>query len=335
MKSSITILTSISLLALTACNSSNNGTITGPPDPGDPTRTFADETGDAGQALADGETLTARPRTTAGITLDYDNNRAGETALVANPDLAIELNENGELTLTIEGQEQAFSMDDYYVEDDGRIFGYFNEEKCDNDDICNNLFSWSGTLEEFKATGNGYHKVYLAQTNQLYGDGALNLRAFGVAGTETRDDGFDGLGTASYSGRSRIDAYPTTGFVDNGTSRLRIESDVAMTADFGAGTISGVMDEFRTRDPGSDTWEDVDGTVAMQETALTGNAFDGTLAADAVWQADTGATFTGSYAGAFYGPAAEEAAGSISVTATDDDLGDLNGIGFFSTSKNE
>lgn len=325
------ILMPLSLIALTACGSSGGGSVFQAPDLGSAARVFSDDTGDAGDALAAGETLTARTVTTSAIRLDYNDSRGGPTALVSNPDLAIRLNDDGELTLIIEGQEQVFSAANYDPDDGGIIYGYFTEEECDTLDICNNLFSFSGTLDEFKASGNGYHKIYIAQTNQLYGDGALNLRAYGAAGTETRDDALTSLGSASYSGRSRIDAYPTSGFVDNGTTRTRLQSDVALDANFGAGTISGVMSNFETRGPGEDDWTSIDGTIAMSSSSFESNGFQGNLTPDADWRADTNASLTGTYSGAFFGPNAEEAAGGISASGTDDELGDFNAIGFFST----
>lgn len=331
MKLRMILISTTALLALSACGSSSNeDDIFEATDLDAVTRIFSSDNGDAGDVLANGGTLTARHVTTSGILLDYDDERDGATGLVANPELAIAFNDEGELTLFVEGQEQAFTSDDYSVSDDGNIYGYFTEEQCDTIGLCNNLYSWSGTLDEFKASGNGYHKVYVLQTNQLYGDdGDLNLRAYGVAGTETRDDALRSLGSATYNGFSRIDVYPVTGFVDNGTSRTRIDSDVTMNVDFGSGTLSGFLSNTELRGPDDGDGTLVAGTIVMEESRYAGNGFMGDLQSDADWNAATGSTLNGNYSGAFYGPNAEEAAGTISATGTFDGQGDVNAIGFF------
>jgi hypothetical protein len=337
MKLRLILISTTALLALSACGSSSNegdvkdaNDVYVAPDLNAATRIFSSGNGDAGDVLADGGTLTARQGTTSGITLDYDDERGGGTGLVENPQLAIAFNDDGELTLFVEGQEQAFSSDDYEVEDDGTVYGYFTQEQCDTIGVCNSLFSWSGTLDEFKDSGNGYHKVYVLQTNQLYGDDeALSLSAYGVAGTETRDDALGSLGSATYEGFSRIDAYPVAGFVDNGTSRTRIDSDVTMSVDFGSGTLSGFLSNTELRRPDEDDGTLVAGTIVMEESRFAGNGFMGGLQADADWVAATGSTLSGNYSGAFFGPNAEEAAGTISATGTFDGQGDVNAIGFF------
>ena len=100
-----------------------------------------------------------------------------------------------------------------------------------------------------------------------------------------------------------------------------------MTANFGAGEVSGVMSNFVAEDEFGD--QALDGTVAMNTATFTQNGFKGTLTADDAFGAG-GVTIdpTSTYSGAFYGPSAEQVAGVINLTGSDGTDG-FNGIGYF------
>jgi hypothetical protein len=100
-----------------------------------------------------------------------------------------------------------------------------------------------------------------------------------------------------------------------------------MTANFGAGEISGEMTNFNRQDPDGIA-EDIPGTMAMQTAAFDVNGFSGNLAPDAAFTDTTNVTITsGTYSGAFYGPEANEVAGVLTLTGSGDN--DFNGIGYF------
>lgn len=328
------LLIACSALALSACGSSggkNNRVVIGEQE--ELARVFSDTSGDLGDVLTDGQLVTARQIAMAGINLNYNENT---TELTEMTEFRVQENADGEFTLWLNGSEWAFTPADIEDPDsEGRVFGYFNQEQCDTTFECVSLFNWNGELDDLKSNGNGYHAVLNSQSNQVNG-GQPDVRAFAVVGTETRDDALSSLGTATYSGYSNIDAYPDTGFEDNSSSRTRLRSDLTMSADFGAGTISGTLDNMQIRDPGETDYTSIDGTMTMEQTNFSVNGFKGDLTADADFTASTGATLDGSsnYAGVFYGPSAEEVGGVISASGSSEGE-DFNAIGMFTGNINE
>ena len=83
-------------------------------------RTFAtDEDGDpvdAGAAIASGKTLTARA---VGVALQNLNYHTGETSTTTDVTASIKRNDDGALTVTIDGEELAFTPADVNGEGDG------------------------------------------------------------------------------------------------------------------------------------------------------------------------------------------------------------------------
>jgi hypothetical protein len=241
----------------------------------------------------------------------------------------VRLNDEGEVTLELEGTEMVFTEANREVDEEGNVFSYFTEAECDDIGFCVSLGSFSGEIDELKSNGNGYMEVLSAQSNQV-NSGPPDLKVFAVVGTETMDEDLGALGSATYLGRTRFDLTPATGFISNSESRTRLRSDVTMTANFGAGTISGVMDAFEVRDAGQSDFVDVLGSIAMTEAEFTVNGFEGGLAPDAEFLAENDVILDSSstYSGAFYGPNAEEVGGVFSVSGTDESEA-FNGIGYF------
>ena len=230
------------------------------------TRVYSDTAGDAGDAISSDETLTARSVASAGLTLDYDSSGPGNTGVV-RPRAAIRRNANGELTLTVDGVDHEFTTADREVEPGGEVYGSSVED--DADDRYYAAWSETGEIDEFLANGNGHAEVLGYQTNLV--PGGVDIRGYAVFGTETRDDDLAGLPTATYSGWGRLDVVPATGWVDNGTSCTTLHSDVNMTANFVAGTISGVMTNFTLEPPGG-TEAPIAGSVAMNGAPFAVNA---------------------------------------------------------------
>ncbi len=322
------LMIACSALALSACGtSSGNGNKVVIDEQEELARIFSEGNGDLGDVLTDGRLVTARQIAMAGINLNYSEDT---TELTEMTQFRVQENSDGEFTLWLNGSEWAFTAADIEDPDSmGRVFGYFTQDECDTTGECVSLFNWTGELDDLKSNGNGFHAVLNAQSNQVNG-GQPDVRAFAVVGTETRDDALSSLGTATYSGYSNIDAYPETGFENNSESRTRLRSDLTMSADFGAGTISGMLDNMQIRDPGETDFTSIDGTMTMETTSFEVNGFRGDLTADADFTAATGATLDASsnYSGAFYGPNAEEVGGVISATGSGE--GDpFNAIGMF------
>lgn len=310
-------------LAVAGCGSSNDGpaVVSAPA----ATRLYSDTDGAAAAALAAGKTLTAQTGSTSALALGYDT---GATA-VADSTFSVRKNASGALTFVVNGVEQAFTPADIETEDDGDVYGYNIEDDAASKYV-NFGSRYGGQLSEvLDPAARNYVQVWGYQSNQITPNGP-DLRGFAVVGTETRPGALAALPTATYRGYARVDSVPATGFVDNGTSRTSTEGDLTLTANFGAGTVAGQLDELRTRAPGLDDFQPSAGVIALNQTAITGAGFTGTVSADAAFTAGSGATLapTSRYSGAFYGAAAQQVGGTIAVTGTDED-GAFNGAGFF------
>ena len=323
------LLIACSSIVLSACgNTNDNANKVAISQEEEATRIFSVGNGDLGDVIANGQIVTARQIAMAGINLNYD---ADTTELTEVTEFRVQQNENGEFTLWLNGSEWDFVAADREMSDDGNIYGYFTEAQCNTTGECVNLFNWTGEIDDLKSNGNGFHAIVNTQSNQVNG-GQPDVRAFAAIGTETRDEDLSSLGTATYNGRSRIDAYPETGFEDNGASRTRIRSDnLTISADFGAGTISGSMEDLQIRDPGEEDHTSIGGVLTMEETSFQVNGFIGDLTADADFTTATGVTLDSSstYSGAFFGPNAEEVGGVISASGSDGEGGSFNAIGMF------
>jgi hypothetical protein len=305
------------------------------------TRLFADANGngvdfdDAGDLILKGETLTARSVGVAGINLDYGG--SGVTSLAQTgpgnaPPFKIRRSANGELEFELNGVLHTFTAADR-EEVGGRLDAYARNDNVN--DRFYNIFLLNGELEELFGVGNGYHEVLVMQSNIANG-GQPDLRAYAVVGAETRDTALPTLGSAAFTGRARLDVYPTTGFVNNSDSRTRINSNVSMLADFGGGRISGEMTDIAIQRPGEGTFTPRPGTWAMEEAPFAVNGFTGRLAPDAEYlAASPGASVdpSSTYSGAFYGPAAEEVGGVLSISGVGQNGLPFNGVGAFTASR--
>ncbi|MFN3973130.1 MAG: transferrin-binding protein-like solute binding protein [Gemmobacter sp.] len=305
------------LAALAACGSSTTPT----------TRNFAETAGTAVKALDDGKTLTAQEGGSSAANLNYSN---GETSQ-ATASFALKKNAAGELTFTVNGVEQAFATADRFVETDGSVYGYDISDP--GNDRFVGLFSHTGTLDETLDPANTSNmQIWGYQTNQITG-GPRNVRGFAVVGTETTAAALATLPSATYSGRARLDSFPTTGFVNNETSRTRTRGDVNMAANFGAGTISGQITNITRQAPGG-TQLGVAGSVSMDPTTINGNGFAGTLTPNATLLTSTGISgASGTYGGTFYGPAGQQVGGTMTLSGTEGATGFVS-TGFFEGNRN-
>lgn len=310
------------LAALAACGS-DGGSGAGSPT----TRNFAADAGTAIKALDDGKTLTAQAGGSAAIDLNFNG---GPTALTT-ASFDVKKNANGELTFTVNGVEQVFDTADRFIEINGESFGYEIADQANNRFI--NLFSHTGELDTVLDPNNpNYLQVWNYTTNQVNPGGA-DVRGYAVVGTETQGSALATLPSATYSGRARIDTYPAAGFVNSATSLSRVNGDLSMAADFGAGTIFGSIGNLDGNGPGQAN-APIAGSIAMDQTAITGNGFAGTITPDATFLAATGTSgVSGSYGGTFYGPAASQVGGTMTLTGTQNGQA-INGIGFFRGDQN-
>ena len=104
--------------------------------------------------------------------------------------------------------------------------------------------------------------------------------------------------------------------------------DLEFTANFSTSTLSGRMQDFRIWENGDDSDEPYDLTLTMPETEFGTEGLSGTF--DVSGQAVRDAT--GSFDASFWGPDANDVAGTMTVTGTDIEDGDVTpfvGIGHF------
>lgn len=297
---------------LAACSGSNT--------PG--TAVYADVAGTAAKALGDGQTLTATQRSGSGIARDYD---AETAAAAADTSAQVRRNAAGGLDLTVAGRTISFSPAD--TTPDG--YGYQTADA--------GIWAWSADsmAEQLDPAGPGYTRLF-----DYYADlaGDTGQSGFIVTGTETRPAALAALPTATYNGWSRIRVAPTDGFANWDDSVREARGDLALTANFGAGNVSGAITnmsarETRTADP-TRTWTPFAGSMALGSAPISGNGFSGALTADAGFASTIGTVADGStYSGGFYGPEAEEAAGVFNVIGTAAGGGGMVGWGLWQADK--
>jgi hypothetical protein len=292
------------------------------------TRSFAAKadgsTQDAGGALQDGETLTARKVGAIGQLLNYNTGETGPTSA----SVSITENAEGGHDVILNGKLLKFTAADRSVEPDGSIYGYDISNPATS--VYSSMYNYRGDLDDLLNPGNGYAEVLHVQTNQIEPGGEPNTAAFAVIGTETRDAGLKALPTATYAGNARVNVVPATGFRSQTEDRTRLRSDMTMTADFGKGEVSGSLTAITLQAPGSGTRAAVAGRLSLEKTTFDQNGFAGTVSPDATFIGNAGLqSGSGTYAGAFYGPNAEEVAGTLGFIGTEVDGSGVNGYGYF------
>lgn len=276
-------------------------------------RVFADVTGDGtqiqslAQALVAGDTVTARQESTSAVRIGFD-----QTASRTDADLKLRVNDAGELTMILNGVEHVFTENDRLIEN-GNFVGYDVQDPVTGEFY--GLFTFSSfDMDDFLDPNNTRAAQSVrGHSSRVTEDGSV--WAFAVTGAETRDETLTSLPTATYSGRSVTDIYPSSGLVGIQESRTRLRSDVLMVADFGGGTVSGEMTNL-TQSVSGNPAVDLAGQINMDPAMLNGNGFNGTLSPDATFSAANG-DIDGTYSGAFYGATAEGVAGALSIQGTD------------------
>jgi len=242
-------------------------------------------------------------------------------------EFSMKFNADGNLVVTLEGDEYIFTEDDLYEEEDGRVYGY---EKSGEAGLWRSFFSRSGELAELRSNEDYYEIFNVAFENS---DQTGALRGFVVVGNPTRDLSELGDVTATYEGRGRIDLYVAEGYQGSSNSRATWRSDLTMVANFGDSTISGRLEgNAEYRETAADEYEPDDGVVILSETSFTNAGFEGALDMSE-FDLEPDERFTGSYEGSFYGPEANSVAGTISGYYEDTEEEGGTAIGHFGADK--
>lgn len=321
----------VALLTLAACGGSGGGAvgvIIGADEEG--LRLFADVDGDGlpdgdlVDLLEDGETVTARVVSTSAIREEFgdEDDPDGSNAL-ADATISFELDgsdlivhysaSGGPVVSRTVASATTLEEDNFQIEDPGFFDIFINR----ND------------FDEFLEGGRGYALaggIFDAQEDDNFGH---SIRF--VVGAETQDAAIDALGSegavAAYEGGGSIDIRQAdAGF---NTFNGGVFGDVTLVADFGSGTVFGLMDQLEVRErrdrvEGEWTVEEQDfvpgGIIVLNPTDFSTNGFEGTMTAnqtltDAFEIAGAVASGT-TYSGAFFGPQAEEVGGTFSGEAS-------------------
>lgn len=142
-----------------------------------------------------------------------------------------------------------------------------------------------------------------------------NLRSAGVfaTGIGTSTNSRPASGSATYSGK-------TTGFVSMNTGeKLSLKGDVSLNANFGANSISGAITGLSATQLTAGTLNTngaamATNSISLRNGTISGNAFAGqAVAVDGPHTFPIGGS-AGQFSGNFFGPAAAEAAGTVSMT---------------------
>lgn len=293
---------------------------------------YSKDAGTAVQALSAGQTLTTESTASSKpVNIDFTNRT---TSLGTPTTVTITKNNQGAITLTVNGVQQVFKSTD--LEPNQYAFTV-------NDTTANKYVSvanWDGNTIVDEINGNQtftkYAQPWEYVTNQL-GNPSVEAHGFFITGTETKPADIGSIPNATYSGEANLHAYPASGYTGFQNTVSRVRSSVNMTADFGAGNVSGSLTNIAIA-PVNTTpkvYTSRPGTISMDPAKITGNGFSGILTPDSTFKSAAGnPTITaGQYSGNFYGPVADEVAGTMSLSGSNTS-GNFNANGFFTAKKN-
>jgi len=180
------------------------------------------------------------------------------------------------------------------------------------------LWTWDGALSDY-AEGDS-HSKYLIPIGIYFDADPNDQRRYAVIGLET-PPGDRPVGTGTYEGRAVLSVWPkdsSGAAVRDPESRFGM--DIALTADFTAGTLQGTLDNWRVvRENGQDlaaardrpgTAYDVTGGT-ITNAGFTARIVPGANCSDCV------PVTRSRLAGTFYGPDAVETGGTLAIEDAD------------------
>ena len=294
-------------------------------EPADPPMT----TPDAGQLLASGNILTARH-----VAALYVGNTPEDGGPIAprliNANFSITRNARGEYAVSFADDSHTF-VTDQLTPTGGQYNGGTGTRGpgCPADPIESRLcggFIWfeleSPDLFDALNSGHSQGDHYIAFAAERSGFTNLDdadVFAYAIAGQPTPNFNTLTDATATYSGNARLTLHP----LNFEREEIEYESQgVTLTANFANSTVSGEIRNFMS--------DSADGfSLTMPETAFGTRGFSGNFVTVPHNGSDQ---LTVSYGGSFYGPGAENAAGTMRATGTVDGI-PVTGPGFFGTKR--
>jgi hypothetical protein len=180
------------------------------------------------------------------------------------------------------------------------------------------------------------------KTYMSFGDWLINpgngTRAFtqgaAVIGYQTPAAGVPTTGAATYTSNDGVRGIAMASVTDSGQTKVEwanlFGGKVSLDVDFGAGTLNGLLSGIAIDGQGpTHSWNQV-----KLSGTLSGGTFAGATANDSPRDLNNPLILgpsTGSFSGAFYGPAAQQAGGVWTLTQSD---GHASAIGVFGADKN-
>ncbi len=228
------------------------------------------------------------------------------------------------IVITHGGGDTTFGPDDWQSQ------GNDNYDQGQGIDRSRTVFwTWNGTVPDYAAgeTDARYHMPIAQAFNKPDSD----VRRYAVIGLETVR--LPTEATATYDGYAQLDLFPK-----EPTGQYRpLESDVSLTANFADRTLAGDLTNWRERGDSGRRFPDL--TYTLSATEFDGAGFTGTLAPGTDCMTCPRVVTSG-VAGTFYGPAAAEAGGTITVELDNTAglwAGEPNsvGIGTFTTAQRQ
>jgi hypothetical protein len=294
-----------SALLLTACGGGGGGGGTGTP-----TQTFTgnpsihDPLTDGptvGDSLKKGAVKTAGRNN--GTRLVYD--ATSQTTTAKTPGMTLQKNVVGGYDFVMNGKQTSFG----FVDQKGNSKDSWEKTiKNPQGATVYSLALWNagkGDRAGIETSENGqtFHKVigyYMFDYSNP--NAPTRERGHFIIGNET-----DLLRMAAKTKKATYDGYFYTNIMPvNGTppdQALAVSGGMRFVADFDTDRVSGTSTSFNIREAGAPDFYSANYNLTMNETAITGNSFNGTIGSNYIWLPN------GTYAGQFYGGNAQELAG--------------------------
>ena len=170
-----------------------------------------------------------------------------------------------------------------------------------------------------------YHSEYSSAawwSHNRFADAESDEWVFGtwgyvVHGSRTPAAAMPTVGSATYRGEAFAQVWEPAPASASVRDSLTYSGSLNLTADFAAGSIAGRIDNLRRGTTFGNDFSAVSGQFTIDNGAIQGNALSGDLSGSDLTNE---VRFTGNVQGAFYGPAAEEAAGVMEATGDDNTL---------------
>lgn len=126
-----------------------------------------------------------------------------------------------------------------------------------------------------------------------------------VHGLRTAPESMPNSGQATYSGDMSAEAWSPAPSSPTVGAAPTYNGDLSLTADFGAGSIAGRIDNLRRRPTNADPYVPLSGQLDIDNGRIEGNGLTGDL---------SGLGYRGTVEGGFFGPAADEVGGILEAT---------------------